>query len=163
MNMGRSMLANTNLPNILWTEALKMEVHILNRVTSKSVPNTPLEMWMGRQPSLKYMKVWGCPAETKLYNPHQRKLDMNTVSCFFVGYLECSKGYRFCCPWHTTRIVETQHAEFLENSNISGSNASNDIKLQEVQEDRPIIYVPFQPFASIMDNTAQLMHLSTTL
>ncbi|GJS11813.1 putative RNA-directed DNA polymerase [Tanacetum coccineum] len=37
MNMVRSMLANSNLPKFLWTEALKIVVHILNRVPSKSV------------------------------------------------------------------------------------------------------------------------------
>ena len=57
MNMVRSMLANSNLPLFLWTEALKAAVHILNRVPSKSVPKTPYELWTGRKPSLRYMKV----------------------------------------------------------------------------------------------------------
>jgi len=92
MDMVRSMLANTNLPQNLWTEALKTAVHILNRVPSKSVPKTPFELWTGRKPSLKYLKVWGCPAEAKLYNPQSQKLDMKTVSCFFIGYPERSKG-----------------------------------------------------------------------
>ncbi|KAJ0899334.1 putative RNA-directed DNA polymerase [Helianthus annuus] len=86
INMVRGMLANTNLPLFLWTEALKAAVHILNRVPSKSVPKTPYELWTGRKPSLKYMKVWGCIAEAKLYNPFLRKLDPKTVTCFFIGY-----------------------------------------------------------------------------
>ncbi|GJZ37120.1 putative RNA-directed DNA polymerase [Tanacetum coccineum] len=67
MDMVRSMLANSNLPKFLWTEALKTVVHILNRVPSKSVPKTPYEIWTGRKPSLRYLRVWGCPAEAKLY------------------------------------------------------------------------------------------------
>ena len=59
MNMVRSMLANSNLPLFLWTEALKAAVHILNRVPSKFVPKTPYELWIGRKLSLRYMKVWG--------------------------------------------------------------------------------------------------------
>ncbi|KAK9072512.1 hypothetical protein SSX86_008946 [Deinandra increscens subsp. villosa] len=114
MNMVRSMLANSGLPQFLWTEALKTAVHILNRVPSKSVPKTPFELWTGRKPSLRYMKIWGCPAEAKPYNPQQKKLDMKTVSCSFIGYPENSKGYRFYCPSHVTRIIETRHAEFLE-------------------------------------------------
>ena len=57
MDMVRSMLANSNLPEFLWTEALKTAVHILNRVPSKSVPKTPYEIWTGRKPSLRYLWV----------------------------------------------------------------------------------------------------------
>ncbi|KAC9404460.1 hypothetical protein E3N88_45899 [Mikania micrantha] len=119
MNMVRSMLANSNLPSFLWTEALKTAVHILNRVPSKYVPKTPYELWTGRKPSLRYMKVWGCLAEAKLYNPFLKKLDMKTVTCYFIGYPDHSKGYRFYCPTHVTRIVETKHAHFLEDSKDS--------------------------------------------
>ncbi|GKD54343.1 putative RNA-directed DNA polymerase [Tanacetum coccineum] len=134
MDMVRSMLANSNLPEFLWTEALKTAVHILNRVPSKSVPKTPYEIWTGRKPSLRYLRVWGCPAEAKLYNPQSRKLDFKTISCFFIGYPERSKGYRFYCPSHSTRIVETRHAEFLENTNNSGSGSFKRIELQEARD-----------------------------
>ncbi|CAL2253601.1 unnamed protein product [Prunus armeniaca] len=38
-------------------EALKTANYILNRVPSKSVPNTPFEMWTGRKPSLAHLHV----------------------------------------------------------------------------------------------------------
>nr|GFA27887.1 putative zinc finger, CCHC-type [Tanacetum cinerariifolium] len=120
MDMVRSML-NSNLPEFLWTEALKTAVHVLNRVPSKFVPKTPYEIWTGRKPNLRYLRVWGCPVEAKLYNPQSQKLDLKTISFFFFGYPERSKGYRFYCPSHSTRIVETRHAEFLENANNSGN------------------------------------------
>jgi hypothetical protein len=66
--------------------------------------------------------VWGCSAETKVYNPHIKKLDSKTVSYYFIGYPEKSKSFRFYYPSHTTRIVETRHAIFFENGNINGSN-----------------------------------------
>ncbi|GJX19224.1 putative zinc finger, CCHC-type containing protein [Tanacetum coccineum] len=44
MDMFHSMLANSNRPEFLWTEALKTTVHILNTVPSKSVPKTPYEI-----------------------------------------------------------------------------------------------------------------------
>ncbi|KAD3640949.1 hypothetical protein E3N88_30172 [Mikania micrantha] len=131
MNMVRSMLANSDLPSFLWTEALKTVAHILNRVPSKSVPKTPYELWTGRKPSLRYMKVWGCLAEAKLYNPFLKKLDMKTVTCYFIGYPDHSKGYRFHCPTHVTRIVETNHAHFLDDSKVSGSSENPDSDLQE--------------------------------
>ncbi|KAI3812579.1 hypothetical protein L1987_17290 [Smallanthus sonchifolius] len=127
MNMVRNMLANSSLPSFLWTEALKSTVHILNRVSLKSVPKTPYELWTGRKPSLRYMKVWGCLAEAKLYNPFLKKLDMKTVTCYFIGYPDHSKGYRFYCPSHVTCIVETKHAKFLEDFKVSETEGtSND-------------------------------------
>ncbi|KAI3703897.1 hypothetical protein L1987_74093 [Smallanthus sonchifolius] len=136
MNMVRSMLANSGLPSFLWTEALKAAVHILNRVPSKSVPKTPYELWTGRKPSLRYMKVWGCLAEAKLYNHFLKKLDMKTVTCYFIGYPDHSKGYRFYCPSHVTRIVETKHSKFLEDFKVSGSSENPYLYLEEVQDAR---------------------------
>ena len=69
LNMARSMLRYSSLPMELWMEALKIAVHILNRVPSKLVPKTPFELWNERKPSLNYLKVWGCPAEAKLFDP----------------------------------------------------------------------------------------------
>ncbi|XP_022008232.1 uncharacterized protein LOC110907579 [Helianthus annuus] len=122
MDMIRSMLANSNLPKFLWTEALKTAVLILNRVPSKSVPKTPYEIWTGKKPSLEYMKVWGCPAEATLYDPLKKKIDMRTVSCYFIGYPERSKGYRFYCPSHVTRIVESRIADFIEDFKLRRSS-----------------------------------------
>ncbi|KAD4983110.1 hypothetical protein E3N88_19781 [Mikania micrantha] len=46
---------------------------------------TLMNMVRRRKPSLRYMKVWGCLAEAKLYNPFLKKLDMKTVTCYFIG------------------------------------------------------------------------------
>ena len=62
------------------TEALKTTAHILNGVPSKSVPKTLYELWTSRKPNMNYLRVWGCPAEAKLFNPHIRKLDPKTVT-----------------------------------------------------------------------------------
>ena len=75
MDMVRSMMSYSNLPLGLWMEVLKTAIHILNRVPSKSVPKTPYELWTGRMPSLQHFRVWGCPAEAKMFNPNIAKLD----------------------------------------------------------------------------------------
>jgi hypothetical protein len=121
MDMVRSMISYSTLPISLWIEALKTAIHILNRVPSKSVPKTPYELFIGRKPSLNRLRVWGCPAEVKVFNPNIEKLDSKTVSCHFIGYPKKSKGYRFYCPDRHTKIVETRHAVFLEDNMIRGS------------------------------------------
>ena len=121
MDMVRSIISYSTLPISLWMEALKTAIHILNRVPSKSVPKTPYKLWIEKEPSLNHLRVWGCPAEAKVFNPNIGKLDSKTVSCHFIGYLEKSKCYRFYCPGRQTKFVETRHAVFLEDDMIRGS------------------------------------------
>ena len=120
MDMVRSMLTNSNMQMNLWSEALKTAIYLLNRVPSKSVSKTPFELWKGWKPSLNHIHVWGCPAEVRIYNPTMTKLEPRTTSGFFIGYPSHSKGFRFYCPSHNTRIVESNNARFLEDVEPSG-------------------------------------------
>ena len=63
----------------------------------------------------------------RIYNPRKNKLDPRTISGYFIGYVERSKGYRFYCPSHSTRIMESRKENFLENDFISGSDQFRDI------------------------------------
>ncbi|KAK9113689.1 hypothetical protein Syun_020486 [Stephania yunnanensis] len=126
MDMVRSMRSNATLPIFLWSEALKTAVYILNMVPTKAVSKTPFELMKGWKPSLRHIRVWGCSCEVRIYNPHEKKLDPRTISGYFIGYAERSKGYRFYCPSHNTRIVESRNAKFLENDMISGRNHFQD-------------------------------------
>jgi hypothetical protein len=124
LDMVRSMIRSSKLPKSLWIDALKTAVYILNRVPTKAVSKTPFELFKGWKPSLYHVRLWGCPSEVRVYNPQERKLDPRTISGFFIGYPEGSKGYRFYCPSHTTRIVESRNAKFLEYDQISGRDRS---------------------------------------
>lgn len=78
-DMMRSMMSNSSLPEFLWGEALKTDVHILNWIPSKAVPKTPYELWVGNKPTLNYLHVWGCLVEAKINNPQQKKLRSQVV------------------------------------------------------------------------------------
>ena len=127
MDMVRSMRSNTKLPQYLWTETLKKVVYVLNRAPTKVVSKMPFESFKGWKPSLRHICVWGCPSEVRIYNPQEKKLDPRTISGYFIGYAERSKGYRFYCLSHSTRIMESRNAKFLENDLISGSDQFQDI------------------------------------
>jgi hypothetical protein len=129
MDMVRSMLSYSDLPVKLWMEGLKIAVHILNRVPNKSVPKTPYELWSGRKSSLRHLRVWGCRAEAKVFNPNIRKLDPKTVSCHFIDYPNRSKGCQFYYINNYAKIMETRHAVFFENDGISGSRIPRKIDL----------------------------------
>ncbi|CAL9126122.1 unnamed protein product, partial [Musa textilis] len=140
MDMVRSMMSYSSVPDSMWGEALRTAMYILNRVPSKSVPSTPFELWTGRKPSLRHLHIWGCSAEIRVFNPHEKKLDPRTISGYFIGYPEKSKGYKFYCPNHSMRIVESGNARFLENGEISGGEKSRRINfdIEEIQGNSPI-------------------------
>ena len=80
--------------------------------------------------------------EVRIYNPQEKKLDSRTISGYFIGYLDKSKGYRFYCPNHSVRIVETDNARFLENGEISGSNEPRKVDVEEIRVDIPPLFLP---------------------
>nr|CAN83337.1 hypothetical protein VITISV_004574 [Vitis vinifera] len=99
----------------LWGKALRIATYILNQAPSKSVPKTPYELWLGKKPNLHHFHVWGCKAEVRPYNPQLKKLDLKTISGFFVSYCIGSRGSKFYCPFHTTRIIELDRAVYFED------------------------------------------------
>ena len=121
LDMVRCMLAHSLLPDFLWGDALRTTIYILNQVPSKSVPKTPYELIYGKKPSLRHFRIWGCKAEVRPYIPLTRKLDSKTISGFFIGYCIGSRGSRFYCPTHSTKIVESDRAVYLEDELDSGS------------------------------------------
>ncbi|WKA12495.1 hypothetical protein VitviT2T_029871 [Vitis vinifera] len=112
LDMVRCMLSNSSLPKFLWGEALKTTTYILNQVPSKSVPKTPYELWSGKKSSFHNFHVWGCKAEVRPYNPQSKKLHPKTIS---VDYCIGSKGSRFYCPSHPTRIIESDRVVYYED------------------------------------------------
>ncbi|RVW44256.1 Retrovirus-related Pol polyprotein from transposon TNT 1-94 [Vitis vinifera] len=79
------------------------------------------------------------PAEARIYNPHEKKLDSRMIFGYFIGYPDKSKGYRFYCPNHSVRIVETGNARFLENGEISGKPPQSAPLRRSQRERRPAI------------------------
>lgn len=138
IEMIRSMLINSTVLESLWNEALKITMYILNWVPNKEVLKTPFELWTRRKPGLRHLHVWGRPAKVRIYNPHEKKLDFRTISVYFFGYSEKSKGYRFYRPNHSTRIVEIDNARFIKNGDISGSVETRKIIFEEDRVNVPL-------------------------
>ena len=135
-DMVRSMISHSNLPISLWGEALKTAAYILNRVPTKATAKTLYELWTGKKPSLKHLHIWGCPAEARPYRPHEKKLESRTVSCYFIGYSERSRGYKFYDPT-TKSIFETGNARFFEDVEFDGGDKDRDFAFEEEYVDIP--------------------------
>ncbi|KAH9678145.1 Integrase catalytic domain-containing protein [Citrus sinensis] len=146
LDMVRYMLSNSTLPDFLWGEALKTAAYILNQVPSKSAPKTPHELWLGKRPNLRHFHVWGCRVEVRPYNPQSRKLDPKTISGHFIGYCIGSKGSRFYCRSHTTRIIESDCAIYFEDDHNGGSSKPHSLTLRE---ERVVLPIPSFPTSAM--------------
>ncbi|RVW18790.1 Retrovirus-related Pol polyprotein from transposon TNT 1-94 [Vitis vinifera] len=132
MEMVRSMMSYSDLPISFWGHAIETTTYILNLVPSKSVPKTATELWTGRKPSLKHVRMWGCPAH--VLKGKTDKLETKTESCFFIGYPRGTKGGLFYSPKNKKIIVST-NAHYLEEDYIRNHIPKSQLALNELRGD----------------------------
>ena len=108
--MTNAMLLSSKLPQNLWGDAILFANYIFNRIPQKKTNKTPYELWKGKIPTYKYLKVWGCLA----------KVEPKTADCVFIGYAQNSCLYRFLIhkfeipDMHPNTIIELRTASFFE-------------------------------------------------
>ena len=76
--------------------AVETIVYILNNVPSKSVSETPFELWRRCKLTLSHIRIWGCLAHVLVTN--LKKLEPRSRLCKFVGYSKETRGDIFFDP-----------------------------------------------------------------
>ena len=148
--MIRSMMSMSELPISFWGYALGTAIYLLNKVPTKSVPNTPYELWTSKKPSLNHLKIWGYPAHVRKSN--MDKLGLRSDRCLFIRYPKMSTGFHFYNP-SEQKIFVSKNAIFLEEDySLNESRAK--VSLDE-QTDNPMaelnenneeqVIVPIEP------------------
>ncbi|KAL8519248.1 hypothetical protein ACS0TY_010259 [Phlomoides rotata] len=138
--MIRSMMSYTDLPKSFWDMLWKTSAYILNLVPSKSVPKTPSELWTGRKPSLRHIRIWGCPAY--VLDEETDKLDPRWELRLFVGYPRVTKMGLFYSPKDQWIVIST-HSRFLEDDYMSNRKPKSGITLDKMRRPTsiPIVQV----------------------
>ncbi|GJV67623.1 putative RNA-directed DNA polymerase [Tanacetum coccineum] len=72
----------------MWGEAILSANFLLNKIPHKEKEETPYELWMGRKPSYKYLRVWGYLAKVEIPAPKAQKIGPNTVDSVFIGRMK---------------------------------------------------------------------------
>jgi transposase InsO family protein len=91
----RCLIHAKSIPLELWGEAIACAVYTLNRVSTKTVPNTPYQNWFGSKPDVSNLRIFGSTAFIHVPKLERRKLDSKSITCLFVGYCTTQKAYRF--------------------------------------------------------------------
>jgi hypothetical protein len=100
---------------MFWVDAVLCEVYVKNRCSSHAFENkTPYEMWYGRIPSVRHIRVFGCTCYALI--PEQiNKLDAKNWKCILLGYSNTTKGY---CLYDEVnkKFILSRDVTFLESS-----------------------------------------------
>ena len=75
--------------------------------TSILVDKNTQEVWTGKKPSIKHLKVFGCDTYVHVPKEKMSKLDNKVEKCIFIGYKYGMRGYNI---WNhvTKKIVYSQ-------------------------------------------------------
>ena len=158
--MVRSMMSYSTLPVFFWGYALKNVMHILNLVPSKSIPNTPKELWSGRKTSMKYLHIQGCPAH--VLKGKFDKLESKIEVCMLLGYSKETKGYLFY-NHKDNKVSVSNHVKFLEDDYVNNFNPRSKIVLAKLDE--PVIEQSMnetRDYVTVLDTPQDSTHQMTS-
>ncbi|KAK9078005.1 hypothetical protein SSX86_002062 [Deinandra increscens subsp. villosa] len=112
----RSMLADSNLPVIFWSEELNTACYVQNMILIvKGKYKTPYELWRKRKPNIYFFKPFGCPVTILITNELLPKFAEKAYEGYFVGYSSVSKAYKVYNK-RTKIVEETINVSFNEKS-----------------------------------------------
>nr|GEV87987.1 putative ribonuclease H-like domain-containing protein [Tanacetum cinerariifolium] len=117
----RTMLADSKLPTMFWTEAVRTACYVLNKISVTSPYNkTPYALRTGNIPSVSHFKPFGCHVTILNTSDHLGKFDKKADEGYIVGYPASNKAYRvYNVP--NKRVEELMNLWFLEeNPNVQG-------------------------------------------
>ncbi len=112
-NMVRALLYSAGLGPEYWSFALQHAVYLKNRLPHTALNDTPLQVYTGKRPSAKNLRVFGCPIIAKLPGKRPCKLDTHTCSGIFLGYTATERNIYYK-DTITQRIKITTHCSFDE-------------------------------------------------
>nr|GEU41669.1 hypothetical protein [Tanacetum cinerariifolium] len=109
-----TMLADSKLPTMFWTEAVRTDCYVVNRVSVTSPHNkTPYALLTGNIPSVGHFKPFGCHVTILNTSDHLGKFDGKANEGYIVGYSASNKAYRvYNVP--NKRVEELMNLWFLE-------------------------------------------------
>jgi hypothetical protein len=123
IDMARSMLAEYNVSDSYWAEAINIACHASNRpYCHKLLKKTPYELLIGRKPNISYFRVFGCKCYIFRKGSRLSKFEKKCDEGFLLGYSSNSKAYRVFNKTHGI-IGEAYDVEFDETN---GSQDEND-------------------------------------
>jgi hypothetical protein len=111
----RSMLADSQQDKRFWAEAANTAAYLRNRTAQRQQQRTPFELFWGKTPSIRHLRVWGSQAFVRV-PPAVRKSKLDAVCWegYMMGYSTGIKGYKVWLP-SLGRFVTSRDVVFDES------------------------------------------------
>ena len=104
--MAQTMLMDSKLTDIFWTQEVHTIVRIQNRVILRNnIDKTPYELWKGIPTNVKHLKVFGRKCYIKREDGRMRKFESCVDKGVLVGYSSTRKEYK-CYNMRLNKVVE---------------------------------------------------------
>lgn len=99
VEMGRSYLKQMKMPSMMWAEAIRHAVYVLNRLPTRALSEqTPYDAWTGFKPDVGCIRVFGCVVHMKVPGDRVKKLDDRSLEVINLGKKPGTKAYHLFDP-----------------------------------------------------------------
>jgi transposase InsO family protein len=133
--MARTMLMDSKLTDIFWTQAVHTTVHIQNRVMLRNnTDKTPYELWKGRPTNVKHFRVFGSKCYIKREDGRMGKFDSHVDKGVLVGYSSTRKAYK-CYNLRLNKVVESINVTIDETGRQELKEEENESMEQLYEEE----------------------------
>jgi hypothetical protein len=104
--MCRTLLMDSKLIDIFWTQEVHTTIHIQNRVMLRNnTDKTPYDLWKGRLENVKHFRVFGRKCYIKREDGIMGKFDSRVDRGVLVGHSSTRKSYN-CYNLILNKVVE---------------------------------------------------------
>jgi transposase InsO family protein len=133
--MARTMIMDSKLTDIFWTQAVHTTIHIQNRVMLRNnTDKTPYELWKGRPTNVKHFKVFGSKCYIKREDGRMGKFDSRVDKGILVGYSSTRKAYK-CYNLRLNKVVESINVTIDETGILESKKEENKSMEQLFEEE----------------------------
>jgi transposase InsO family protein len=123
--MARTMIMDSKLTDIFWTQVVHTTVHIQNRVMLRNnTDKTPYELWKGRPANVKHFRVFGSKCYIKREDGRMGKFDSRVDKGILVGYSSTRKAYK-CYNLRLNKVVESINVTIDETGRPKSKEEEN--------------------------------------
>lgn len=130
--MMRCALYSSGLGPEYWSYALRMAVHVKNRLPHTSISSTPYQKLTGKKPNLSKLRIFGSRVCARIPGASKfPKLDHKNTNGIFLGYTATDKNIYFEDDT-TQKVLISTHALFDE-AHLSVTNTTAPLGSQALQ------------------------------
>lgn len=109
------MHAHGNIQQNLWAEMIRTANYILNRTGPSNVSGiSPYELWYGKKPGLKHLRVIGSTCYVHVPKQKRHKMDRKATKGILIGY-DHDDGYRIYCK-EEGKLIRSRDVIFEERT-----------------------------------------------